>query len=82
VGIAAFHQSLGWGPKISVPSRKGAKHVRKPRLTPPMLDFERVRLDRLAATEAKEAAMLTDCSEHGNRRGSEAAPPTDADRAD
>ena len=36
----------------------GKGHKRKPRLTPPMLDFERVRLDRLAATEAKEAAML------------------------
>jgi len=42
-----------------IPRLIGKAHKKVQRLTAPMLDFERVRLDRLAATEAKEAAMLT-----------------------
>ena len=38
---------------------RGAVHVRKERLTPALLDFEKVRLDRRAATEVAERRMLT-----------------------
>ena len=54
---------LGLYRRLTVVLRKavsrGPRHAKKQRLSPPMLDFEKVRLDRLAATEAKEGAMLT-----------------------
>jgi len=42
-----------------IPRLIGKAHKKIQRLTAPMMDLERVRLDRLAATEAKEQAMLT-----------------------
>ena len=49
--------ALGAG--IRVAEAKAAQAKKKLRLTPAMLDFEKVRLDRLAATEAAESRMLT-----------------------
>lgn len=37
---------------------RGPGHPKKQRFTAPMLDFEKVRLDRLAASEEKERRML------------------------
>jgi len=43
----------------AIPRLIGKAHKKIQRLTAPMLDFEKVRLDRLAATEAAERRMLT-----------------------
>jgi len=53
-GIAAALPTIPPIPRII-----GKAHRKLQKFTAPMLDFERVRLDRLEATEAKEAAMLT-----------------------
>jgi len=50
LGVAALRRALAKGPK---------GHKEKQPFTVPMLDFEKVRLDRLAATEAAERRMLT-----------------------